>query len=272
MSLDQIPQEPLEPEQQPDQGSAGARPLHRRRAAIIAACAILALPIGYLVVHYGLSEPVSANARPAAAPAQSIASLEELVRVNPTVGNRINLSLAYINGNQAVRAIPILDAIVAEDGNNTIAWNNLCVAHTLQMEYNIALEDCNHAIRIAPDFQLARNNLKWAQDDNQKAIVAINAQEQIAPATRDANSYLAEGLNFLHIGNYDQAIKAWQRALDLNPRNALAANNIGIAYMFKKEPGLAIAWFEKAIVFDPALQIAKNNLAWAEDEQAKSAK
>jgi tetratricopeptide (TPR) repeat protein len=140
------------------------------------------------------------------------------------------------------------------------------------MEYNIALEDCNHAIRIAPDFQLARNNLKWAQDDNQKAIVAINAQEQIAPATRDANSYLAEGLNFLHIGNYDQAIKAWQRALDLNPRNALAANNIGIAYMFKKEPGLAIAWFEKAIVFDPALQIAKNNLAWAEDEQAKSAK
>jgi tetratricopeptide (TPR) repeat protein len=95
---------------------------------------------------------------------------------------------------------------------------------------------------------------------------------QIAPALRNADSYLAEGLNYLHTGDYDQAIYAWQRVLSLDPANALAANNIGTAYMLKQQPSLAATWFQKAIALDPSQQIAKNNLAWARNELAKSSK
>jgi tetratricopeptide (TPR) repeat protein len=208
----------------------------------------------------------------AATPLQTVASLEELVRTSPNDENRINLSLAYIRENQAGRAIPVLDAVVAGNSNNALAWNNLCVANTMQMAYNDAIEECNRALRIAPDFQLARNNLKWAEDEKQKAVVAITAQEQTPPGSRDAASYLAEGLDNLHIGSYDQAIKAWQRTLSLDPKNASATNNIGIAYMFKRQPAVAIPWFEKAISLDPSMQLAKNNLAWAKDEEAKTSK
>jgi tetratricopeptide (TPR) repeat protein len=79
-----------------------------------------------------------------------------------------------------------------------------------------------------------------------------------------------EGMNNLHLGNYDQAIQAWRRALDLSPENAVAANNIGSAYMAMEQPSAALPWFEKAIALDPNLQIAKNNLVWAKSEQAKS--
>jgi tetratricopeptide (TPR) repeat protein len=273
MSLENIPDvgstEELPPENRQPDASFAKR---KRIAAIVAACLILVLPVFYLVFHYGLRRNVSAHSVPPRAQGPSIEQLEELVRANPTYDNRINLSVAYINGNQPGRATPILDALRAEDANNRIVWNNLCVAHTMQMEYNTALDDCREAVRIAPDFQLAQNNLKWAEDEFKKTQEAIAKQEQVDPASRDAAFYLAEGLNFLHIGGYDQAVKAWQRVLDLDPRNAIAANNIGIAYMFKKQPDKAIPWFEKAIALDATMQLAKNNLSWARDEASKSAK
>ncbi len=264
-----------QPEVEAKSGSVGKRPSLPRIAAILAGGLFLALPIVYLMMQDRPMRSVSAKDLPQSAqsaPATSIPQLEGLVRSNPTAENRINLSLAFINGNQPGRAIPLLTAIVAEDKNNALAWNNLCVANTMQMAYNLALEECNNAIRIAPALQIARNNLKWAEDENKKALAALAAQEQVAPASRDANSYLAEGLNFLHVGNYDQAIKAWQRSLTLNPQDAGAANNIGIAYMSKRQPVVAASWFEKAISMDPGMELAKNNLAWAKEEAAKEKK
>jgi tetratricopeptide (TPR) repeat protein len=212
---------------------------------------------------------VSAQSASQTEPASSMEREEESVREHPTEANRINLSLAYIRAQEPGRAIHLLSALVAEDGGNVLAWNNLCVAYTMQMRYNMAIEACERALGLAPDFELARNNLKWAVDEDRRAIAAVSAQEQIAPGSRNAASYLAEGLDDLHIGRYDQAIEAWQRALRLDPANALAANNIGTAYMLRQQPEVAVSWFQKAIAMDPKLQIAGNNLAWAREELAK---
>jgi tetratricopeptide (TPR) repeat protein len=255
---------------QPDQTPRHSWPTRRRVTAVLSACAILALPVGYLLVYYGFPGQVSANAQDA--PTQSISTLEETVRTNPTIDNRVNLSVAYIQANQPGRAIPILDSVVAKDTNNALAWNNLCVANTMQRAYDIAIKDCINAVRIKPDFQLARNNLKWAEDEDRKAIETLATQEKVAPASRNSSSYLAEGLNFFSVGNYDQAIKSWRRVLELDPKNALAANNIGTALMLKKQTSEALPWFQKALSLDPTLQIAKNNLAWAHDELAKAEK
>jgi len=263
---------PSTEQKQPDETSARAWFSRPRVTAILFACAILALPVAYLVVYYGMPGQVSAEVQGVPAPAQSIADSEEAVRVNPSAESRLNLSVAYIRANQPGRAIPILDSVVAEDANNALAWNNLCVANTMQKAYDIAIKDCTNAIRIKPDFQLARNNLKWAEDESRRAIETLSRQEQVAPVSRDSNSYLAEGLNFYSVGNYDQAIKSWRRALELDSKNALAANNIGTALMLKKRVADAIPWFEKALSLDPTLQIAKNNLAWAHDELAKAAR
>jgi tetratricopeptide (TPR) repeat protein len=166
----------------------------------------------------------------------------------------------------------VLNAVLAENSNNAIAWNNLCVAHTLQQDYATGIDDCHHALAAQPGFQLAQNNLKWASDERDATIKTITAQEQTDTSKRDAAFYLDEGMNFLHVGNYDEAVHAWRRALDMDPRNAAAANDIGIAIMFQKHPAAAIPWFQKAIALDPSLQLAKNNLAWARQQEAKAAK
>ena len=151
MSLEQLPEESATPELPPDQpptDTAPATPRTNRTPAILTACAILALPLCYLA-YCRAGAPKAASAPPAAA-STNIASLEAAVRNNPTADNRINLSLAYINANTPGSAIPVLQAVIAADPNNLIAWNNLCVANTQVQDYKTALDDCQRAVQIDP--------------------------------------------------------------------------------------------------------------------------
>jgi len=239
-----------------------------RWVAGITAAAILVFPFGYLIYAGSHGKKVMANNPPAAAATTNIAAQEALARQSPTETNLINLSLAYINGGASGRAIPVLRAVVARDKNSAVAWNDLCVAQTLQGGYAEAIDSCNQALTIDPTFQLARNNLRWASDERQKTLGAINTADKTAPV-HDTDFYMAEGLNYMHIGDYDQSIVAWQNVLQRNPKSAQATSNIGTAYMMKKHPEIAMGWFERAIALDPSLQIAKNNLAWAQGELRK---
>jgi tetratricopeptide (TPR) repeat protein len=268
MTIDPEIGEPIE--NCPEGEHPSAKPI--RVLAIVVACILLILPIGYLMVRAKPAAVAAQSAVPSVPQGPDIAQLEEMARTQPSSENRLHLSWGYLAVNKPGQAIPLLESMLAEDKNNADAWNNLCVAHAMQMSYNLAVEDCTRALQREPQFQLAGNNLKWAQGGIDQARQSIASEEQLAPASRNAASYLAEGLNFLHIGNYDRAINAWRRALELDPGSALAANNIGVAYLAKKQPAKAIAWFEKALSLDPSLQLARNNLAWARDEAGKTAR
>ena len=243
-----------------------SQPTRRTSRTILTACALVALPVGYLVLR-STGSPQAASV--STAPAPSITALEAANAANPTVDNRINLSQAYINGNAMARAVPILESVIQSDPNNLIAWNNLCVAHIKQQDYKPALMECARAVQIDPSYALARNNLKWAQDENDKVVKALAVMEQTSPAARDVKFYMNEGMQYLHIGNYDQSIHAWQQVLVLEPNNAVAANNIGTSYMFQNQPETGLRWFRKSLAADPGLQVAQNNIAWANDELAK---
>jgi len=201
---------------------------------------------------------------------QSVQTLEIAVKTSPTPANRLELSRAYINANQPVQAISILLSLVAEDKSNALAWNNLCVANIQRQTYTAAIENCHRAISLEPNNQLARNNLRWAEEEQKKAISGLVGGQKTLSESRDAAFYVNEGLSELNAGHPDTAIASWQHALELDPRNALAANNIGDAYMVKEQPGTALQWFLKASLLDPMLQLAKNNMVWAIAEKSKT--
>ena len=261
--MENIPETDSTVDEQAAEVDAGAT--RRSRIVNIALMALLvALPLIYFAFRSRdkLSQPPTVQA----AAQTDIAALEAVTRNSPTTGNRINLSLAYINGGASARAIPILLSVVTDEKNNTIAWNDLCVARTLLKDYAEAIDNCNRALTIQPDFQLARNNLKWASDEKNKTLAAISEAKHTTPVG-DAAFYLDQGMNELHVGDYDEAIVSWQRTLQLDPKSAAAANNIGMAYMMKKHTPEAEVWFTKAIQLDAGMQLARNNLAWARQEQ-----
>jgi tetratricopeptide (TPR) repeat protein len=46
-----------------------------------------------------------------------------------------------------------------------LAFNNMCSAHNQLQEWKLAVEACENAIRIDPNFERAENNLTWARSN-----------------------------------------------------------------------------------------------------------
>jgi hypothetical protein len=77
----------------------------------------------------------------------------------------LKASLEYINAHQPAGAKATLARLLATEPKNVAGWNNLCVAHMLDREFDQALDACGRALSIDPGYQLARNNLNWAKDE-----------------------------------------------------------------------------------------------------------
>lgn len=80
-------------------------------------------------------------------------------------------------------------------------------------------------------------------------------------------SYLELSLTFYRAGNYENCIRAAEKALELKPDFADAYNNIGSAYIMLKEYDKGIEACEKALQLRPDYQLARNNLNWALSEK-----
>jgi tetratricopeptide (TPR) repeat protein len=77
------------------------------------------------------------------------------------------------------------------------------------------------------------------------------------------NSSLAHnnlGNIFLQNGRVDEAMKQFQKALDIEPRYALAHNNLGAALYQKGQVDEAVAHYQKALEIEPRYAQAHNNL------------
>lgn len=72
-------------------------------------------------------------------------------------------------------------------------------------------------------------------------------------------------------GDYEKCIATSEQALDLDPGNSAAYNNICVANIRLKQWDTAISACEKAISINPNSQLARNNLAWAKNETNRSA-
>jgi tetratricopeptide (TPR) repeat protein len=87
--------------------------------------------------------------------------------------------------------------------------------------------------------------------------------QQTQLKSRDAEVYNNRGFAYCQIGQYDQAISDFSKAIKVNPRLAHAYNNRGAAYLYKAQYDQAIADLSKAIEIDPRLAQAYNNRGWA---------
>jgi tetratricopeptide (TPR) repeat protein len=69
--------------------------------------------------------------------------------------------------------------------------------------------------------------------------------------TKEAEGYFDLGTRYLQQGDDDQAISAYTRALEINPRYAEAYLNRGIAYRRKGQPDQAISDYTAVLLVDP---------------------
>jgi len=100
----------------------------------------------------------------------------------------------------------------------------------------------------------------------QSAIEAAKSTTEKAPSYQ---TFLNLGLVYYQAGDFEKSVAATQKAIDLDPNQAVAYNNIAAAYGAMEKWDFEIAACEKALQLDPNFQLAKNNLAWAKSQKAK---
>lgn len=130
-------------------------------------------------------------------------------------------------------------------------------------EHDLALADCNEAIRLDPrpaHVWNNRGNIWRAKGDHNKAIVDFNQAIRLDPNYQLA--YKNRGNVWSDKGAFDKAIVDYTEALRLAPTDADALNNRGSMHMQKGTYDKAIADWNEALRLDPKSASACNNLAW----------
>jgi tetratricopeptide (TPR) repeat protein len=79
-----------------------------------------------------------------------------------------------------------------------------------------------------------------------------------------ADDFLNKSVTLSMVGKFAECVAAAQQALRLNPKSAMAWNNIASCRNSAKEFQEAAQAAREALKLDPTLNLAKKNLAWAE--------
>lgn len=181
----------------------------------------------------------------------------------------IALSLNLINQKKYAEAATACQKGLALNPNDTILHNNLAVAY-LQMGSAAKAEiHLNQALSIAPNYQLAKNNLAWAQSMRGDILKDIAIKKDKAQFAKDAatkvSTLIAVAILHARLDEFQTVVGIYDNVLQLDPRNAIALNNSGVAYMALNQSAKALDLFRQANQLYPQEPLYQNNMKWALD-------
>ncbi len=107
------------------------------------------------------------------------------------------------------------------------------------------------------------------QATNQAQTIDVAAYENAANANPTFSNLLNLANAYINTGAAGKAIEPLNKAIELNPKSALAYSNLGFAYTIIQQYKKGIEFGQKAVQLDSTFQLAKNNLNWALTEQNK---
>lgn len=171
----------------------------------------------------------------------------------------INLSLQQIQNGDNYNAVISCEKALEKGLSKELAYNNMGTALLNLSLIDEAIEAFEQAIKLSPDFQLAKNNLNFANS------IKANPSDK----NKKAENYINLSVAYINVGKFEKSIELSEKALKLTPNNPTIYNNLCVAYNGLKLWDKAILAAEQAIKLAPDFQLAKNNLAWAKSQKAE---
>src|SRR5438093_207653 len=155
-------------------------------------------------------------------------------------------------------AIRLYQESVKLDPNFTLAWAYLSIAQIQSIGKGFepsaprlaaAKDSLNHALALDPNLPEAHLARGYNEEDDTRAPGAFRQAEQGLPNSADAIEAIARVQRAL--GHWDEAVADLRRAIDLNPRNIRASNNLALTYCAMRRFPEALATLDRILAWDP---------------------
>ena len=158
-------------------------------------------------------------------------------------------------------ALDAADEAIRLNPKNPEAYNTKGTVNAQIGEYGLAIADFNRVLAINPKLVAAYNNrglchqkmrdYPHAISDYDSALQFASGQTQII--------YNSRGTAYLAMGDYARAMADFSRAVEIDPKYAVAYNNRGNAYCGMKDYAHALEDYTQAIGLNGRLVEAYNN-------------
>jgi tetratricopeptide (TPR) repeat protein len=163
-------------------------------------------------------------------------------------------ALAYLE--RAVKGLP----------GNPDGWALLGRSYHAVRRYDEAAEAYGRAVELAPanvNYRSTYGLILGQAGDLEKGLAELQ-KVTATPGYKDAAGWANLGWIYRNLNKPQESIAAYQKALELDPKQEQAALGLGWAYQYTKEYDKAIAAYNQAIQIDPKDAAADANLgiAW----------
>lgn len=170
---------------------------------------------------------------------------------------------ALVESKQEQRADAVLKAYLEKSPRDPNLWRVAGGLHVALRQMDRAEKALGKAVELAQDSALVHYELGQLYVLENK-LPAAESAFQTALTKEETNSgvHTALGMVLARQGKVDAANDHYRRALQLDPHNAVAANNLAASLSDRHEPGEALGWALAAREDAPANPAIKDTLGW----------
>jgi serine/threonine protein kinase/tetratricopeptide (TPR) repeat protein len=195
-------------------------------------------------IHLALGSVYRSSGRTA----EAIVELRRALELAPNSDEAYRrLATAYLAGGRSDEAIQAYQKAVELNPYYWVNHNVLGNAYYQLAEYGKAAESYRRVIELDPNNPYAYNNLGAVLVQSGKFREAVEPLQKSLQFSADGQAYSNLGIAYFYLKQYDKAIPAYEKAVQLVPTSDMFVGNLAEAYHLVGQADRAQATFEQAI-------------------------
>jgi len=195
-------------------------------------------------IHLALGSVYRASGRTA----EAIVELKRALELAPNSDEAYRrLALAYLASGHSPEAIQAYQKAVELNPYYWVNHNVLGNAYYQLADYGKAAESYRRVIELDPNNPYAYNNLGAVLVQSGKFREAVEPLQKSLQFSPDGQAYSNLGIAYFYLRQYDKAIPAYEKAVELAPRSDMFVGNLAEAYDLVGQKDRAQTTFEQAI-------------------------
>jgi tetratricopeptide (TPR) repeat protein len=180
--------------------------------------------------------------------AEAIVELKQALELAPNSDEAYRrLATAYLATGNSGEAIQAYQKAVELNPYYWVNYNVLGNAYYQLANYSKAADSYRRVIELDPKNPYAYNNLGAVLVQSGKFREAIEPLQKSLEFSADGQAYSNLGIAYFYLKDYDKAIPAYEKAVQLVPTSDMFVGNLAEAYSLVGQKDRAQATFEQAI-------------------------